>query len=381
MHKKLFLVLAVVLSAGTMLARAQDSQQKAATEHSSDAQNSEKSGKEQPAEKSKPAATPADYPSNFPEFQEPVELHLPRGTRVTLKMTDSTHAVYESICQQAKINVLFDPDYTPRTITVNLNNISLEDALKIVAFESRTFWRPLTSDAIFVAADNSGKRRELEQQIVKTFYFPNVYTPTDLQDLVNALRTIVEIQRIQQVPSVQSVIVRATPEQMALAERILNELNASRQRLEGEYRLQCKINETNAGENVSSRTYTMLVDRHQTGKLHIGPRIPVLTDENEQSYLDAGKNLDFQIRLVTEHAIGLHITVDFSAIGQDEQGEHGEHGAADSRHRNPILEQTMMETTVMLALGTPVNVGSFQDPVSKHSFQIEVAAVRTKSSE
>src|SRR5215472_909218 len=138
----------------------------------------EKDTKDQQAEKSKTANVVDKAESsqmNFPQTEGPVELRPARGTRITLKMADSSRAVYEAIGRQAKISVLFDPDYTPRAISVDLNGVSLQDALKIVAFESRTFWRPVTSDSIFVAADTQAKRREFEQQLVKSFYFPNVF--------------------------------------------------------------------------------------------------------------------------------------------------------------------------------------------------------------
>jgi len=79
----------------------------------------------------------------------------------------------------------------------------------------------VTSNAIFIAADTMAKRREFEQQIVKSFYLPNISAPTDLQDIVNGVRTIVEVQRIQQFPSINTIVVRATPEQMTLSERIM----------------------------------------------------------------------------------------------------------------------------------------------------------------
>jgi len=59
--------------------------------------------------------------------------------------------------------VLFDPDYTSRRIKVELNGVTLEDALQITALESKTFWRPVTGNTIFVAQDNVAKRKELEQ--------------------------------------------------------------------------------------------------------------------------------------------------------------------------------------------------------------------------
>jgi len=113
-----------------------------------------KSAKEQnPGDKGQNESSLAESEVNFPQAQGPAELRSTRGTRITLKMDGPSRAIYEAIGKQAKISVLFDPDYTPRNISVDIEGVSLQDALKIVAFQSRTFWRPVTSDSIFVAAD------------------------------------------------------------------------------------------------------------------------------------------------------------------------------------------------------------------------------------
>ena len=126
------------------------------------------------------------------------------------------------------INVLFDPDYTSRRLTIKLQKVSLQEALDIVALQSRTFWRPVTPNTIFVAQDTQAKRRELEQNVVKTFYLGNVSTPTDLQDIVNAIRTVLEVQRIQQVPSQSAIIVKGTPDQLALASKMIDDIDKSK---------------------------------------------------------------------------------------------------------------------------------------------------------
>jgi hypothetical protein len=383
MTKRFCLVAVGVLFAWGSLAvvapmKAQESGEKEASEQGPDQKAAaSQTAKEQNSRKNKNESSVNDYPVNFPDAEGPVELRPPRGSRITLKMTDSTRVIYESIGKQAKIDVLFDPDYTPRNISVDLNGVSPKDALRIVAFESRTFWRPVTSDSIFVAADNTGKRRELEQQILKTYYFPNVHTPTDLQDIVNALRTIVEIPRIQQIPSQQAILVRATPEQMALSDRIVDELNLSREQTRGQYRLEYKITETEADGKLTSRTYTLLLEPHQTARLRLGPPVQVLEtsekDEKKKTYVDMGKNIDCQVRLETEHTVSLHLTVDFPDVLEDE------HADSASAHGERTTQQIMMETSVTLELGTPTTIGSFQDPVSKRSFQIEATATRTKA--
>src|SRR5579885_1644253 len=158
----------------------------------------------------------------------PVQLAAIPTVPMTMKQTEDSKIIYETIGKLAGINVLFDPDYTSRRIKVELNSVSLEEALQIVAMESKTFWRPVTPNTIFVAADNPAKRKELEQSVIKTFYLTNLSQPTELQDVVNALRQILEIARIQPLPSEGAIVVRGNPDQIALAEKLVDDLDRSK---------------------------------------------------------------------------------------------------------------------------------------------------------
>jgi general secretion pathway protein D len=158
----------------------------------------------------------------------PVELAPIPSVPMTMKQTEDSKIIYETIGKLAGINVLFDPDYTSRRIKVELNSVSLEEALQIVAMQSKTFWRPVTPNTIFVAADNPAKRKELEQSVIKTFYLSNLSQPTELQDVVNALRQILEIARIQPLPSEGAIVVRGSPDQIALAEKLVDDLDRAK---------------------------------------------------------------------------------------------------------------------------------------------------------
>jgi general secretion pathway protein D len=162
------------------------------------------------------------------EATGPVELAPIAQTPITLKLSEDTKTIYESIGKLAGINVLFDPDYQSRRIRVDLNGVTLEEALQITALESKTFWRPVTPNTIFVAADTPAKRKELEQSVIRTFYLTNLSQPNELQDLVNILRQLLDTQRLQQFPSQQAVVVRGTPDQIAMAEKLIEDLDKSR---------------------------------------------------------------------------------------------------------------------------------------------------------
>ena len=160
--------------------------------------------------------------------QGPVELAPLSNVPLTLKSTEKSNVIYETVGKLAGINVLFDPDYTPRQVHIELNNVTLEDALEIISFETKTFWRPVTPNTIFVAQDNPAKRKELEQNVIKTFYLSNLSQPTELQDVVNAMRTILEVSRIQQLPSQGAIVVRGTPDQVALAQKLVDDLDKAK---------------------------------------------------------------------------------------------------------------------------------------------------------
>jgi len=174
------------------------------------------------------AAPPTGLQKRLQEAQGPVDLAAISNVPITIKMTDDTKILYEVVGKLAGINVLFDPDYTSRRVKIELNGVSEQEALEIIALESKTFWRPVTPNTIFVASDNPAKRKEVEQSVIKTFYLANLSQPTELQDVVNALRQILEISRIQPLPSQGALVVRGTPAQIALAEKLVGDLDKAR---------------------------------------------------------------------------------------------------------------------------------------------------------
>ncbi|MCI0355524.1 MAG: cohesin domain-containing protein [Acidobacteria bacterium] len=178
--------------------------------------------------KPEPPAPISSLSKRVEEAQGPVDLAPISEVPITLKLTEDTKVIYMTIGKLAGVNVLFDPDYVSRRIPIELNGVTLNQALEILALQSKTFWRPVTSNTIFVAADTTAKRKELEQNVIRTFYLSNLSAPTELQDVVNTLRQILELARVQQLPSQGAVVVRGTPDQVALAEKLINDIDKAK---------------------------------------------------------------------------------------------------------------------------------------------------------
>ncbi len=223
----------ILLSAGKLQEALTDFEQAIAIDPSSFIAQQQANKTRQLIQKSLNPTPPAPTPETgmtrrMEEATGPVELAPISQTPITLKLTEDAKTVYETIGRLAGINVLFDPDYTSKRVRVDLNGVTLQEALEITALESKTFWRPVTPNTIFVATDSPAKRKELEQSVIRTFYLTNLSLPNELQDLVNILRTLLDTQRLQQFPSQQAIVVRGTPDQIAMAEKLIEDLDKSR---------------------------------------------------------------------------------------------------------------------------------------------------------
>src|SRR5690349_16852629 len=118
------------------------------------------------------AAPPTGLQKRVQEAQGPVDLAAISNVPITIKMTEDTKIIYETVGKLAGINVLFDPDYTARRIRIELNGVTLQQALEIVALQSKTFWRPVTPNTIFVAgqpgeAQGTGTERHQDLLSIK----------------------------------------------------------------------------------------------------------------------------------------------------------------------------------------------------------------------
>jgi general secretion pathway protein D len=147
---------------------------------------------------------------------------------LTLHMSEDSKIVYETVGMASGINVLFDPEYTSKRIQVGLANVSLPDALRILATVSGTFWHAITPNTIFVAADTRAKRQQLEDQAVQAFYLSNVSQQNDLNDIQTALRNLLPNAKLYGVPSQNAIVMRGTPDELLLSQRLIEDLDKPR---------------------------------------------------------------------------------------------------------------------------------------------------------
>jgi general secretion pathway protein D len=161
-------------------------------------------------------------------LERPPELKPLSREPINLKMTNDSRIVYETLAKLAGLTVIFDPDLQSRRITTDLVNVTLEQALDVVALESKTFWKTVTSNIIFVVPEQAQKRKDYDEFVVKTFYLGNTVQPQELTEIVAGLRQIADLHRIQPITSQNAIVIRDTPDKLAVVEKILRDVDRAR---------------------------------------------------------------------------------------------------------------------------------------------------------
>jgi general secretion pathway protein D len=140
--------------------------------------------------------------------------------------------LFETVAKIAGLNVLFDPEYaqqqTIRTQSIDLSRTTADQALDQVSTVTKSFWKPLSPNTIFVTVDNPTKRREYAEQVVKVFYLSNVTAPQEMQEMLTVLRTVVDVQKVFSFTSQNALIVRAEADTMAVVEKLIADLDKTR---------------------------------------------------------------------------------------------------------------------------------------------------------
>jgi general secretion pathway protein D len=152
---------------------------------------------------------------------------------IDLKMTNQRPRIlFETVGKIAGINVVFDPEYdtqqTIRSAEIDLTRTTLDQALDQLSVITKSFWKPLSPNTIFVTIDNPAKRREYSEQVVKVYYLSNTTTPQEVQELLTVLRTVTDVQKVFNYTAQNALIVRAEADTMALVDKLVSDLDKPR---------------------------------------------------------------------------------------------------------------------------------------------------------
>jgi len=203
---------------------------------------------------------------------------------------------------------------------------------------------------------------------IKTFYLTNTSQADDGMELVTALRNLGDPHnRTWFVPAQSAIVIEATPDQIALAQRLINDLDRPKKT----YRLTYAIVESEDGKRIGIQHFSMIVVTGQRAVLKQGSKVPVATGtrgsagsgtETQMTYLDIGMNFDATLDEFV-NGVRLRTKVEQLSVAEEKSGV----GAQD-----PIIRQIALENTSFLTLGKPLVLGSVDIQGSTRHLDVEV---------
>ena len=169
------------------------------------------------------------------------------------------------------------------------------------------------------------------------------------------------------VPSQMAIEMCGSPENIALAERIITDLDRSKKA----YRITYTVTEMDGTRRVNSQHFSLIVAAGQNSTLKQGSRVPIVTgsftdkssnQQNTVSYVDVGMNFDAALDETAE-GIRLRTSVDQSSIAEEKSGV----GPQD-----PVVRQASFKGTSYLTAGKPLNLGTFDIAETTRRLELEV---------
>jgi len=176
----------------------------------------------------------------------------PQPGKHHVDLRGDTKTVYEQLAAMFGVRATFDPDLVVRNVRLNVSDVDFNNAVTILAAQTGTFWRPVNATLMFVAADNPEKRRQYDLEAEQTFPLSSAISSEEATEVVRILRDITASTRIDLDSGSHAITMRDTPERLALAGALIQQIERAR----GELMLEIELLE---------------VDRNTARKLGIEP--------------------------------------------------------------------------------------------------------------
>ena len=206
-------------------------------------------------------------------------------------------------------------------------------------------------------------------ETVHSFVIKNASQPSEANEMYTALRNLLPPDnKSYLVPSQNMIFLCGTPDQIALAQKMMNEMDKPKKT----YRLSYDVAEMEGTRKINSQRYSIVAIAGQTTTLKQGSKVPVATGsysasgavgvQTQFTYVDVGMNF---IVSVDELANGVRLS---SSV---EQSGVAEDAASNSTHQ-PVIRQTSLKGSSFLTPGKPMMLGSLDLPGSAHRLDIQV---------
>ncbi|MGH9474927.1 MAG: cohesin domain-containing protein [Terriglobales bacterium] len=145
--------------------------------------------------------------------------------------TDPKNA-YLAAGKLAGLNVIFDNSgagggySNTGRVSLELHNLTMLQILRVLDVQTNSFYTPITPNTILVATNSQQNHEQVDPTVLKVFYIKNVQQATDLTELAQAIRGLMQPQpHLMPVPAIDALVMRDTPDKVAMVQKVLDDLD------------------------------------------------------------------------------------------------------------------------------------------------------------
>lgn len=308
------------------------------------------------------------------------ELDLKSDKPITLKFKSTPlKDIFNIISKLSGINFIFDEGVKKKRASIYLEDATFDQAMELLLMTNNLFKKVVNKNTIIIVADTKSKRQQYQDLLIHTFYLSNI----EAKKAVNLLRTILQIKSIYVNEEINAIVVRDTPDRIAIAGKILkaNDLADSEIMLDVEILEVARNNSQNLGLELNPDTLVMgLEDAARSGdqisyntmkrfsksnllftipdvvinlqkqfgdvnllanpkirvankekaKIHIGDRVPIITVTTNQGvttdnvqYVDVGVKLNVEPVIHLDNELSIKVSLEISSLGSSIKTSNG----------------------------------------------------------
>ncbi len=147
-------------------------------------------------------------------------------------------SLFAQVAKAFGLLVVFDSEYSPSPTTrFQMQQVDYRTALRALEDVTGSFVIPVADRLLFVAADTPAKRKQFERTVAVAIPIPETVSTPQLQEIVNAVRSAMDIQGVQVDPTERILLVRDHMSKVRPAQALLESLMRPQPQVEFEIEL------------------------------------------------------------------------------------------------------------------------------------------------
>jgi type II secretory pathway component GspD/PulD (secretin) len=156
----------------------------------------------------------------------------PSAGRRNFHYRGETRGLIQEIARAFAVKAVLDESVPSRPLRFDLEGADFSTAMRLATLMSKTFWTPLSSSEMLVAADTAENRRQFERMAQRSFYLSEAASPKEVTELGGLLRTLFEVRFLSLQPEARMLQVRAPQPVLDAVTRFLGALEDGRPQVE-----------------------------------------------------------------------------------------------------------------------------------------------------